>query len=77
MRDLIVIMSAFSLVIIACLLVNSITSSKNLKHREEYKIGIIGSIIFMFISWLIVYIANINPFVEPEFKKAPKPEFMN
>lgn len=75
MRDLIVILLVASSIAFFCLIVSIITSDKKLKHRDELKIGIIGSAIFMFISWLVVYIANIHPFIKPEFKKERKPDY--
>ncbi|ELA41195.1 uncharacterized protein VICG_01794 [Vittaforma corneae ATCC 50505] len=75
MRDLFVILFASSIVIACILALNIATSDKKTKHRQEYRIGITGALLFMFISWLVVYIANIHPFVNPEFKKEKRPDF--
>ncbi|KAI5168710.1 V-type H+-transporting ATPase subunit e [Pancytospora epiphaga] len=43
-------------------------NTKSLHEYSEYKIVVIGALSFMYISWLVIYMANINPFVEPVFK---------
>lgn len=75
MQDLFVILFASSILTAGILVLSIVTSDKKLKHREEYRVGVAGSMVFMFISWLVVYIANIHPFVNPEFKKEKRPEF--
>lgn len=36
---------------------------------EEFKIVVIGAATFMYVSWLVIYMANVNPFIEPVFVK--------
>lgn len=75
MRDALVILLSFTLLAVSILAVSIGTSRKGLRHRDEYKIGITGGLVFMYISWIVVYIANIHPFVKPEFIKARRPEY--
>ncbi|ORD95610.1 hypothetical protein A0H76_1063 [Hepatospora eriocheir] len=44
-----------------------------LSHMHRYKKNIkeiqligLGTLTFMYVSWIIVYLAQINPFIEPE-----------
>lgn len=46
-----------------------ISKQKKLANHDEFQIGMIGCGAFMHLSWVIVYIANINPFIKPEFKE--------
>lgn len=75
MIDLITIFSASIILVVGILVVLKLTSDKTLRHSEEYRIGLIGSMIFMFVSWITIYIANIHPFVKPEFKKEKSPDY--
>jgi len=47
----------------------AISKVKALAPYEEFKIVVIGASTFMYVSWLAVYMANINPFIEPVFTK--------
>lgn len=75
MIDLITILTA-SIILIACILmILKYTSDKTIRYNQEYRIGLIGAVVFMFISWITVYVANIHPFIKPEFKKEKKPDY--
>ena len=45
----------------------SITSNKN--KRNEIAIPIICAFVFMWVSWAVTYISQINPFILPEIEK--------
>jgi len=75
MRDAFTILISFIFLITSFLAVSAATSRKDLRHRDEYRVGITGALAFMYISWIIVYISNIHPFVKPEFIKAKSPEY--
>lgn len=47
----------------------ALSHTKPLRKYEEYRIVVVGAATFMYTSWLVIYMANINPFVEPVFKK--------
>lgn len=54
------------------LLVRAILAASRLKalqKYQEFRIVVIGSVIFMYTSWLVIYMANVKPFIEPVFKK--------
>ncbi|KAI4292532.1 hypothetical protein PAPHI01_1806 [Pancytospora philotis] len=42
-----------------------LSQTKALCEYEEYAIVAIGWVFFMYISWLVIYMANINPFIDP------------
>lgn len=42
---------------------------KALAPYEEFRIVVIGASTFMYVSWLVIYMANIHPFIEPVFSK--------
>ncbi|KAL6122407.1 hypothetical protein NUSPORA_00537 [Nucleospora cyclopteri] len=44
-------------------------STKKLSSQREMLIPIIGAIVFMYISWLVTYMAHIHPFIQPELGK--------
>lgn len=75
MNDAMVILVSFMCLILSLMAVSVATSRKGLVHSIEYKVGISGAVVFMYISWIIVYIANIHPFVKPEFVKTKKPDY--
>lgn len=56
----------FSLFVKAVLLISRL---KPLRAYEEWSVVAIGAAAFMYISWLVIYMANINPFIEPVFIK--------
>lgn len=45
-----------------------LSTNKSFVIPDELRLGITGSAIFMHISWVIIFIANMNPFIEPELK---------
>ena len=45
------------------------SSSKALQKYQEFRVVVVGSAVFMYISWLVIYMANVKPFIEPVFKK--------
>lgn len=53
------------------------TKNNKLKHREEIRVGVIGCAFFLYVSWITIYIANMHPFVKPEFKKSAKPSYLD
>lgn len=75
MEEILVIITAFLILTAACTIVYISTKSKDLNHSDEIRIGLIGTFIFLFVSWIVIYIANIHPFVKPEFKKSPPPSY--
>lgn len=40
--------------------------TKNKDKRAELSIPIVGTFVFMWATWVIVYIAQIHPFILPE-----------
>ncbi len=50
-----------------CALIYTLGNTTKFKGNEEFKVAGIGCMIFMFISWAVIFIAQINPFIEPEF----------
>lgn len=61
----------YSLLFIGSLiiLILGIGEMKPLSRHPEVKVVIVGSVFFMYISWLVTYMANIHPFIEPIFIK--------
>ena len=57
----------FSLILML-LLSMLIKHSIQKKNVEIYSIPLYGSLIFGYISWITVYMANLHPFVEPIIK---------
>lgn len=49
--------------------VAAVSRIKALAPYEEFRIVVIGASTFMYVSWLAIYMANINPFIEPVFTK--------
>lgn len=75
MEELLVVGMATFFLVTAVSIFYIATISKKLKHREEIRVAGIGSLSFLYVSWIVIYLANINPFVKPEFKKSAAPEY--
>lgn len=75
MKDLFTVLFGTSLFILLLVTLGLATSNKDLKHREEYKVGLAGAFTFMYVSWLVIFIANTHPFVKPEFTKEKPPAY--
>lgn len=58
---------AFSYLLLSIVVCAIYEASKLFRH-DEFKIGLIGCAFFMHLSWLVVYMGNMNPFIQPEFK---------
>lgn len=63
----IIVLSLLFLGIIIKLILECANTKRLLKY-QEFKIVVIGSVISMYISWVVIYMANIKPFIEPVFK---------
>lgn len=68
MSDLNLILTSYFILFIFIILIYKLSYNKSFMIPDEFRVGLTGSAIFMHISWLIIFIANINPFIEPEFK---------
>lgn len=68
MNDAAVIVSSYLLLLIAICVIYEVSKQKRLAEHDEVRIGLIGCAVFMHMSWLVVYMGNINPFIQPEFK---------
>jgi hypothetical protein len=77
MNEFFVICVAFCILTLCCILVIVTTRDKDLEHRDEIRVGLLGTFVFLFVSWIVIYLANIHPFVKPEFKKSHKPSYYN
>lgn len=71
MNDISVVAFSYLLLSAVICAIYRISKHKKLAEYDEFRVGLVGCAVFMHLSWLIVYTANINPFVQPEFK-APR-----
>ena len=69
-------MNSYHIILISLLLMSLLVQavlaasrSKALHKYQEFRVVVIGSAVFMYISWLVIYMANVKPFIEPVFKK--------
>lgn len=71
MGDAAAIAFSYLILLIAICVIYGASKQEKLAEHDEFRIGLIGCAVFMHLSWLVVYMASINPFIQPEFK-APK-----
>jgi hypothetical protein len=57
---------SFLTVCLVSVLVVHLTSSKEIAHKDELRVGIIGALFFGFIAWACIYMAQIKPFIDPK-----------
>lgn len=60
-----------SSIVLYALLVRLIVVFSNLKSASpyrEYRIVVVGASFFMYISWLVIYMAHVKPFIAPIFR---------
>lgn len=73
MKDISVVILSYLLLSAVVCAIYGVSKQKKLAEYDEFRIGLVGCAVFMHLSWLVVYIANINPFIQPEFKAPELP----
>ncbi|KAI5148708.1 hypothetical protein ENBRE01_0482 [Enteropsectra breve] len=53
----------------AIALIWNAANHKRMREYRDYRIVAAGTIFSMYLSWLVIYMANANPFIEPIFSK--------
>ncbi len=65
-----VIISSMFIFALLLKIISIIFKTKKLSDQQEYKIVIMGSLVFMYTSWLVIYMANVKPFIQPIIKNS-------
>lgn len=66
MSDALVLVGSAVFVFLVSSCIVFMTRRKFVEHKEEIRVGFIGALIFGYIAWACIYMAQVKPFVDPD-----------
>lgn len=65
MPDALVLLGSAAFVFLMSSILVLLTRKKFVEHKDEIRVGLIGALVFGYIAWACIYMAQIKPFVHP------------